>query len=178
MVYICGNQGLEMERSGKTRQQAASDNRRNSKHEPRRTSTENHVEFEKTTKRQRQNATWLFFINIQSNSFISSIFIVSWVVVTCIDGWFGRRRSLIVGMGKRRKRSWRDESREVFFFAKRSGDRAPARRAQDVLKKSQDTNHQKFEATENSRSERCADVHSAHFPAKRVSGYSIFQLLY
>jgi hypothetical protein len=50
---------------------------------------------------KRQGATGLFFINIESNSFISSIIVVSGGVVMCMEGLCWRKRALIIDMGKR-----------------------------------------------------------------------------
>jgi hypothetical protein len=47
---------------------------------------------------KRQNATGLFFVNIQSNSFISSIIVISRGVVMCMDGWCYRKRPIDVNI--------------------------------------------------------------------------------
>jgi hypothetical protein len=50
---------------------------------------------------KRQGATGLFFVNIESNSFISSMIVVSRGVAMCMNGLCWRKRALIIDMGKR-----------------------------------------------------------------------------
>jgi hypothetical protein len=54
------------------------------------------IEQQAASRKEKKNATGLFFVNILSNSFISSIIVVSQGVVMCMDGWCYRKRPLKV----------------------------------------------------------------------------------
>jgi hypothetical protein len=56
------------------------------------------IEQQAASRKEKKNATGLFFVNIQSNSFISSIIVISRGVVMCMDGWCYRKRPINVNI--------------------------------------------------------------------------------
>jgi hypothetical protein len=56
------------------------------------------IEQQAASRKEKKNATGLFFVNIQSNSFISSITVISRGVVMCMDGWCYRKRPINVNI--------------------------------------------------------------------------------